>query len=448
MSSIEMDSLLPIYHSSQKMARADVVDLVLPTRTLLREIAAAAAILLVVLTAEPITQSAVRPISLSWDANPEPDIAGYIVHVGNVSGGANEHYDVGNTTSFVFSAALPGQRYYFTVSAYTVDRIESPQSEEVSATSVSLGSGIISTAANGHMGLRYASAGRLSGVTALQDGRLLLIENDRAIRLLTPGSSVPYAMLVDIDATATFTEIVVNSKFPSTHHVFIGVISRLDMETNEFSVVRYRELQGNLGEGATVVTALQFSGAHPPRFTVDDEQRIYVTMPAASWRRPDPYASNILRFNADGTVPRDNYAASPVFARGFDEPANLGWYGRELLATGTDNEWPHTAARLNVDLPAKSWPRSLDPISLGLPTRLRTAVIGVGNTDSTHWLGAFIDASQRLFRLSQNPVAQTPTFEEISLPAGAIPVAVTIGHDGRLLVIVGSAAGASWLVEF
>ena len=428
-----MDSLLPIYRYRSKIAR--------------REIAAAAAILLVVLMPEAITQSTARPIYLAWDANPEPDVVGYIVHVGNLSGSANEHHDVGNTTTFAFSPALPGQRYYFTVSAYTVDRIESPQSEEVSATSVSLDGRVTSTAVSSHVGLRYASAGSLSGVTALQDGRLLLIENDRSIRLLTPGSSVPQAMLEDIDESAAFTEIVVNSQFPSTHHVFVGVINRLDTETNEFSVVRYREVQGSLGEGATVVSALQFAGAHPPRFTVDDEQRIYVTMPAASSRRPNPYASSILRFNADGTVPRENHAASPVFARGFDEPTNLGWNGRELLATGTDSEWSHTVARLDVDLPAKSWPRSLDPISLGLPTKLRTVVIGVRNTDTTHWLGAFIDASQRLFRLSQSPVAQTPTFEEISLPAGAVPIAVAIGFDGRLLVIVRS-AGASSLFEF
>ena len=407
-----------------------------------------AALLFLWLATAASAQSAVRPISLAWDANPEPEVAGYIVHVGSISGDAQEHHDVGNNTSFVYRDALPAQRYYFTVSAYTVDRIESPPSDEVSATAVSLDSTAPSIAINGQAGLRYVSAGGLSGVTALPDGRLLLIENDRSLRLLAPGSSVPQTALEDLDASTAFTQIVVNAQFPSTHHVFIGVVNRRDEQTNEFSIIRYREVHGNLGEGAAVVAALQFYGAHLPRFTVDDQGHIYVAMPAASSRRPDPYASHILRFNADGTVPKESHAASPVFARGFSEPANLGWYGRELLATGSDDEWPHTVARLNVDAPATSWPQKLDPSLLDLPAKLRTAAIAVGNTDAKPWLRAFIDTSWRLFRLAQNPVAQTPTFEEIPLPAGAIPTAVAIGFDGRLLVIVRSAAGVSSLLEF
>ena len=216
--------------------------------------------------------------------------------------------------------------------------------------------------------------------------------------------------------------------------VLAGEAVVLDLPTHHAQ--RDPELVGLLDRAADVL------------LTVDDEERIYVAMPAASSQRADPYAGNILRFNADGTVPRDSHAASPVFARGFSEPANLGWYGRELLATGTSDEWPQSAARLKLDLPATSWPQSLDPVSLGLPTKLRTGAIAVGNTDAKLWLRAFIDASQRLFRLAQNPVAQTPTFEEISLRGGAIPIAVAMGFDGRLLVIVRSTAGASSLLEF
>ena len=397
--------------------------------------------------AGPAAQSSARPLTLSWDANPEPDVVGYIVHVGLVSGSAHAHHDVGNNTSFVYATAVPGQRYYFTVSAYTVDRIESPRSDEVSAIAVGVGSFATSTAVTGQLDLKYVSSGRLSGVTALQDGRLLLIENDRSIRLLAPESSVAQTVLDDGDLHTAFTEVVVNSGFPTTHHVFVGVVNRRDAETHEFTVVRYREVRGNLGEGATVIAPLRFTSAHGPRFTVDDEERIYVAMPAATAGRADPYAGNILRFNADGTVPKENHAASPVFARGFNEPAHLGWDGRELVAIGADAQWSHAAGRLDPDLTGKSSPPTLEPMALGSPAKLLSAALGVGNTATNRGLRAYIDASQRLFGRVTGQVEHLPTFEEIALPSGATPVAVAAGFDGQIYLIVRSAVGQSQLLE-
>ena len=49
-------------------------------------------------------------------------------------------------------------------------------------------------------GMRFQSAGHLSGVTALQDGRLVLIENERSLRMLTPDSAVTQTVLTDSDA--------------------------------------------------------------------------------------------------------------------------------------------------------------------------------------------------------------------------------------------------------
>ena len=130
--------------------------------------------------------------------------------------------------------------------------------------------------------------------------------------------------------------------------------------------------------------------------------------------------------HAIGTVPRENHAASPVFARGFvSRESRLD--GTELLATGSDDEWPHSAARLNAGLAGHELATEPDPTSLGFAEpNFALPQSRSGRQTPSIWLRAFIDASRRLFSSGAEPVAQTPTFEEISLPAGAIPIAVAV----------------------
>ena len=71
-----------------------------------------------------------RPVTLAWDASPEPSVAGYIVYVGNASGSYGERYDVGNQTSFVYTRVSTGVPYFFAVAAYVPGRGVGPRSEE------------------------------------------------------------------------------------------------------------------------------------------------------------------------------------------------------------------------------------------------------------------------------------------------------------------------------
>lgn len=289
---------------------------------------------------------------------------------------------------------------------------------------------------------QFGIAGSFSGVTALQDGRLLLIENDRSLRMLAPGSSESRTVLGDSDPTKSFTEVVVNSGFPVSHHVFVGVVSRLDAETSEFAVVRYREVLGSLGEGAAVVGGLRFRGARVPRFAIDKDERVFVAMPATE--QSDPYSATILRLNADGTVPEQNRVASPVFASGFGQPANLGWDGPVLVATGADQRWPFAAAQLNPEQPSSTWPQALEPILVGSSASITAAAFGVGTSDG---MRAFIDSSGRLFRRSLTSLDRQGTFAEVPLSLGLAPVSVASGFDGQIYVLARSATGHNVLLE-
>jgi hypothetical protein len=72
-------------------------------------------------------------VTLAWDANSEPDVAGYTVYFGTAPGGYSTSIDLGNITTYVVSGLGAGSMYYFAVSAYTAAGAESAVSNEVSA---------------------------------------------------------------------------------------------------------------------------------------------------------------------------------------------------------------------------------------------------------------------------------------------------------------------------
>ncbi len=72
-------------------------------------------------------------VVLSWDSNPEPDIAGYRVRYGQTSGTLDEINDTGGpATELSISSLIPGETYYFAVLAYNQQGVEGPLSSEIS----------------------------------------------------------------------------------------------------------------------------------------------------------------------------------------------------------------------------------------------------------------------------------------------------------------------------
>ena len=75
-----------------------------------------------------------QTVTLRWDPNSEPDLAGYIVQYGTQSGNPSTSIDVGNVTSRQISGLQAGRTYYFRVRAYNESAQQSPPSSEVSYT--------------------------------------------------------------------------------------------------------------------------------------------------------------------------------------------------------------------------------------------------------------------------------------------------------------------------
>lgn len=75
-------------------------------------------------------------LDLAWDANQEPDLAGYKVYYGTSSREYINFIDVGKETTYRLDNLLEDVRYFVAVTAYDMSGNESDFSEEVSGIGV------------------------------------------------------------------------------------------------------------------------------------------------------------------------------------------------------------------------------------------------------------------------------------------------------------------------
>ena len=73
-------------------------------------------------------------VTLAWNPNTEPTLAGYKVYYGTASGSYQTHLDVGLNATYTVTNLQDGGTYYFAVTAYDSSANESGYSNEVSYT--------------------------------------------------------------------------------------------------------------------------------------------------------------------------------------------------------------------------------------------------------------------------------------------------------------------------
>jgi fibronectin type 3 domain-containing protein len=87
---------------------------------------------LVLICGLTVTGSYAQSVTLAWDTNTEPDLAGYIVYYGTTSRNYPNSVDVGLVNSHEVTDLMAGQTYYFAVTAYDTSGNESEVSNEAS----------------------------------------------------------------------------------------------------------------------------------------------------------------------------------------------------------------------------------------------------------------------------------------------------------------------------
>ena len=83
-------------------------------------------------TPKPIVASSIPiDITLAWDSNSEPDVAGYKLYLGNSSHNYTQVVDLGMTDQYTIRDLIEGTVYFFALTAYNQNGLESGFSNEV-----------------------------------------------------------------------------------------------------------------------------------------------------------------------------------------------------------------------------------------------------------------------------------------------------------------------------
>jgi hypothetical protein len=401
-------------------------------------------------------------------------VSGYVVYVGSEPGVYTGQYDVGKATSFVYAEAVDNQSYYFSVAAYSADLVPGPRSPEVST---------VETPSMGPMSMTHSEPVRaaaspmaaakrsdsfdpaqicantathecytvrtliqtprpITGLAAASDDRLFFIDSGQQIRVIVEGQLAAFPALTISDAAVRFSGIALDSAFTTTHFVYVGEVEVARDGSHELSVVRYRELQGVLGERAVIIPALAFPSGAEGIFTTDSAGRIYVAMPSAGDARSTRAAYNgfILRFNPDGTVPSQNSNASPILARGFNQPSAFVWNGEgQLLVTGLDrtSSW---LSRLDIGASGVQWPRALGAVSVTTGSAAARLASGAASGETVSLGNALflIDGSNRLNRILTTPDGPADA-DVIALPDSKRAIAAATGARSKTYVVASPA---------
>ena len=77
------------------------------------------------------TQGLAAQVTLGWDANTDPAVAGYKLYYGTASRAYGTPVDVGKVTQYTLSGIEEGKNCYFAVTAYDTNRNESAFSTEL-----------------------------------------------------------------------------------------------------------------------------------------------------------------------------------------------------------------------------------------------------------------------------------------------------------------------------
>jgi len=219
-------------------------------------------------------------------------------------------------------------------------------------------------------------AAGLDGVTSLEsagDDRMLFIEGERSVRAIDRNGLLESPAFALDSPDFRLVSLAVPPDFASSHNVFVSWSEPSSIDgQRELSITRYRELQGTLGQGATIVTGIPIPSDGSAPMAFDDQGSLYLAVPAdgavgASGRAASAYSNSILRFAPDGTVPPGNPQVSPVIASGYGRPTSLVWdsAGGYMWLAGADAQSPTPVAVL-PSRAARGTPWPWQPAGVGL----------------------------------------------------------------------------------
>ena len=424
------------------------------------------------LTATPL-RAQTHPVTIAWDASPDSSVIGYAVYVATQPGTPGERFDVSGT-SFVYPNASDGHPYFFSVAAYSAGgRIGTPSDEimffgggVVTSSPRAAVLGLNESAPNetetrgGRQSLRsadalppefclggdaapcYAPAGSLGdfgdieSLKALGDGRLIFIENSNRIVISDPANTQA-VVAAEAGEAVRFVGIGIDPAFTASRLIYVAAVDSSADGTAQLSIARYREVGGQLGQRAVIVSGVSVLNDASIRLAADSARHLFVALPGA-----------LLRYQADGSVPKDNQAMSPLYARGVDQPVVLEWDAMSNALWVGDRQSP-VLQQLRLAQETGEWPRSLEAVATATDR---------GDVDSEVRAMAFSTDASPVVVIAGDPAALLEATRETrgalrlsapvsSLQLDGVPTAAVFNQN-ELDVAIQSPDGSTRLARF
>ncbi len=175
---------------------------------------------------------------------------------------------------------------------------------------------------------------RPSALAVAPDRRVFVADRGGDVWLWDAGrvDREPALRLPDIapGAEVGLLGLALDPNFSASRLVYLLYTARLPDGSLVNRVMRYRELNGTLGERIVIMESPTTDlPERTPRVRVGSDHKLYVAFSSGADRTladtGSAYAGKILRINDDGTTPRDNLGSSPIVSEGFRSPAAFDW---------------------------------------------------------------------------------------------------------------------------
>ena len=167
------------------------------------------------------------------------------------------------------------------------------------------------------------------------DGRVFLTERPGRVRIydLSRRTSSVALTLADVGARneAGLLGLALDPDFTQNRRVYIYYSAEVSGGGIVNRIVRYREVNGVLGERAVLLDNIPAAGIHDGgRLRFGPDRLLYATAgDAADTGFPldlATYAGKILRITTDGATPPTNPYSSPIYTYGHRNPQGLDWH--------------------------------------------------------------------------------------------------------------------------